>query len=137
MLVEIDVGADRCGVQPGAPAVGLAKQIAACANLRFAGLQAYQGSAQHIRKVDERREAITRAVDARASRRRVLLNEAGIACDYVTGAGTGSYMFEAASSVYHELQAGSYIFMDADYAKNEWTESGIRSSSTAFLCGRR
>jgi 3-hydroxy-D-aspartate aldolase len=124
VLVEIDVGAGRCGVQPGASAVQLAKQIAASANLRFAGLQAYQGSAQHIRKVAERRDAITRAV-AHVRETTRLLSEAGIACNYVTGAGTGSYMFEAASSVYHELQAGSYIFMDADYAKNEWTESGI------------
>ena len=124
VLVEIDVGAGRCGVQPGAPAVVLAKQIAACRNLRFAGLQAYQGSAQHIRKVGERRDAITRAVEHVRTTTR-LLSEAGIACNYVTGAGTGSYMFEAASSVYHELQAGSYLFMDADYAKNEWTESGI------------
>ena len=124
VLVEIDVGAGRCGAQPGAPAVTLAKQITACGSLRFAGLQAYQGSAQHIRNVDARREAITRAVaHVRATTR--LLTAAGIACDYVTGAGTGSYMFEAASSVYHELQAGSYIFMDADYAKNDWTESGI------------
>ncbi|MDB5810322.1 MAG: D-3-hydroxyaspartate aldolase [Betaproteobacteria bacterium] len=124
VLVEIDVGAGRCGVQPGAPAVMLAKKITACANLRFAGLQAYQGPAQHIRKVDDRRNAIARAVEhVRLTTR--LLAEAGIACEYVTGAGTGSYMFEAASSVYHELQAGSYIFMDADYAKNEWTESGI------------
>jgi D-serine deaminase-like pyridoxal phosphate-dependent protein len=124
VLVEVDVGAGRCGVQPGAPVVALAQRITASGNLRFAGLQAYQGSAQHIRKVDERRDAISRAVGhVRATTR--LLDEAGIACDYVTGAGTGSYMFEAASSVYHELQAGSYIFMDADYAKNEWTESGI------------
>ena len=43
----------------------------------------------------------------------------------MTGAGTGTYLFEAASSVYDELQAGSYIFMDADYARNDWTESGI------------
>jgi D-serine deaminase-like pyridoxal phosphate-dependent protein len=124
VLVEIDVGAGRCGVQPGAPAVALAAHIVACRNLRFAGLQAYQGSAQHIRKVGARREAIARAVEhVRMTTR--LLSAAGIACDYVTGAGTGSYMFEAASNVYHELQAGSYIFMDADYAKNEWTESGI------------
>jgi 3-hydroxy-D-aspartate aldolase len=124
ILVEIDVGAGRCGAQPGAPAVVLAKHIAASGNLRFAGLQAYQGSAQHIRKVADRRDAIARAVDYVRTTTR-LLEEAGLHCDYVTGAGTGSYMFEAASSVYHELQAGSYIFMDADYAKNEWTESGI------------
>ena len=124
ILVEIDVGAGRCGAQPGAPAVALAKQIAGAGNLRFAGLQAYQGSAQHIRKVADRRDAIVRAVDCVRTTTR-LLDEAGLHCDYVTGAGTGSYMFEATSSVYHELQAGSYIFMDADYAKNEWTESGI------------
>ena len=123
VLVEIDVGAHRCGVQPSAPAVALAKQIAACRNLRFAGLQAYQGAAQHVRKVSDRREAIARAVEHVRTTTR-LLDEAGIKCDYVTGAGTGSYIFEAASAVYHELQAGSYIFMDADYAKNEWTESG-------------
>jgi D-serine deaminase-like pyridoxal phosphate-dependent protein len=54
-----------------------------------------------------------------------MLKDAGIPCNHVTGAGTGSYMFEAASGIYTELQAGSYIFMDADYARNEWTESGI------------
>ena len=43
----------------------------------------------------------------------------------MTGAGTGTYLFEAASKVYDELQPGSYIFMDADYARNDWTESGI------------
>jgi D-serine deaminase-like pyridoxal phosphate-dependent protein len=102
----------------------LAKLIAQSANLRFAGLQAYQGSAQHIRKVSERRDAIARAVELVRTTTR-LLGEAGIPCNYVTGAGTGSYMFEAASNVYHELQAGSYIFMDADYARNDWTESGI------------
>jgi 3-hydroxy-D-aspartate aldolase len=124
VLVEIDVGAHRCGIAPGAPAVALARQIATCSNLRFAGLQAYQGAAQHVRRVAERREAIARAVeDVRTTTR--LLDGAGIRCDYVTGAGTGSYMFEAMSSVYHELQAGSYIFMDADYARNDWTESGI------------
>jgi 3-hydroxy-D-aspartate aldolase len=124
VLVEVDVGAHRCGVLPGAPAVALAQAIASSNNLRFAGLQAYQGAAQHVRRVAERREAIARAVDDVRNTQR-LLRAAGIACDYVTGAGTGSYLFEAASSVYTELQAGSYVFMDADYARNEWVESGI------------
>ena len=124
VLVEIDVGAHRCGVQPGAPAVALARAIAASGSLRFAGLQAYQGAAQHVRKVRDRREAIERAVQ-HVEATVGMLAAAGIECNYVTGAGTGSYMFEAASKVYHELQAGSYIFMDADYARNDWTESGI------------
>ena len=62
VLVEVNVGANRCGVEPGEPAVALARKIAACSNLRFAGLQAYHGSAQHLRKVEERRAAIEQAV---------------------------------------------------------------------------
>ncbi len=45
-LVEIDCGAGRCGVEPGEPAVALAQRIAASGGLKFAGLQAYQGSAR-------------------------------------------------------------------------------------------
>src|SRR5688572_24945387 len=124
VLVEVNVGANRCGVEPGAPAVKLAQQVAACPNLRFAGLQAYQGGAQHLRKVEERRAAIEKAVAAvRATVE--ALDKAGIKCEKVTGAGTGTYLFEATSGVYDEIQAGSYIFMDVDYGRNEWTESGI------------
>ena len=124
VLVEIDVGANRCGVEPGEAAVRLAREIAGSANLRFAGLQAYHGSAQHLRKVEERRAAIEGAVE-RVKSTRKLLAAAGIDCSKVTGAGTGTYAFEAASAAYDELQPGSYIFMDADYARNDWTESGI------------
>jgi D-serine deaminase-like pyridoxal phosphate-dependent protein len=124
VLVEVNVGANRCGVEPGEPALTVAQAIAACRTLRYAGLQAYQGGAQHMRKVEERRAAIAAAVDG-VQRTLALIEKAGLPRGKVTGAGTGTYLFEAASPVYDELQVGSYIFMDADYAKNEWTESGI------------
>ena len=124
VLVEVNVGANRCGVEPGEPAVVLAKRIAFSGNLRFAGLQAYQGAAQHLRKVGERRAAIEQAV-ARVKTSTVAIEQAGIVCERVTGAGTGTYVFEAVSGVYDEIQPGSYIFMDVDYGRNEWTESGI------------
>jgi len=124
VLVEINVGANRCGVEPGEPALALAREIVACPHLRFAGLQAYHGPAQHVRDVAERRAAIASAVEkARATRE--LLERHGIPCPKITGAGTGTYLFEATSAVYDELQPGSYVFMDGDYARNDWTESGI------------
>ena len=46
------------------------------------------------------------------------MRQQGIACPIVGGAGTGTYELEAASGVYNEIQAGSYCFMDVDYAKN-------------------
>ncbi len=117
VLVEVNVGADRCGVEPAEPALALARQIAGSRGLRFAGLQAYHGAAQHIRDYARRKEAIQAA--AEKTRRTVeLLRRHGLACELVSGAGTGTYPFEAASGVWNELQAGSYIFMDADYLKN-------------------
>lgn len=133
VLVEVNVGANRCGAEPGEPAFKLAQQIHQSKNLRFAGLQAYQGGAQHLRKTEERRAAIEGACE-KVKRTTALLDKAGIPCERVTGAGTGSYMFEATSKVYHELQTGSYIFMDVDYSKNDWTESGIpRFEHSLFL----
>jgi 3-hydroxy-D-aspartate aldolase len=117
VLVEIDVGAGRCGVAPGPDAVALAQRIAASRNLVFGGLQAYHGSAQHKRTVEERRRMIEGAVDA--SRRTVeQLRQQGLECPIVGGAGTGTFELESHSGVYTEIQAGSYVFMDADYARN-------------------
>ena len=123
VLVEIDVGAGRCGIAPGAPAVALAEAIAEAPVLRFAGLQAYHGSAQHIRDHGERKAAIDGAI---AVTRETVeqLAARGLACDIVGGAGTGTFEMEAASGVYTELQAGSYIFMDADYARNRKADGG-------------
>ena len=117
VLVEIDVGAGRCGVAPGPDAVALAERIAGSKHLIFGGLQAYHGSAQHRRTPAERHELIGKAVDA--SRRTVeQLRQQGLECAIVGGAGTGTFEIESASGVYNEIQAGSYVFMDADYARN-------------------
>ena len=118
VFVEIDVGQGRCGVAPGAAAVALALEIRKHPALRFAGLQAYHGGAQHLRSAQERRLAISAALNA-VVRTRQLLAEEGLTVDLVTGAGTGTLVLEAASGVYGELQAGSFMFMDADYARNE------------------
>ena len=118
VLVEIDVGQGRCGVSPGAPALALAQAVARLTQLRFAGLHAYHGRAQHLRSAAERREAIAAAVQA-ARHTRDLITAAGLPVPLVTGSGTGTLVHEAASGVYGELQAGSFLFMDADYARNE------------------
>lgn len=117
VLVEIDVGGKRCGVAPGAAAVGLAKRIASSPALTFGGLQAYHGSAQHLRTPAERRAAIAAATDATRTTMQILA-DAGFSCRTVGGAGTGTFTLEGASGVWNELQAGSYIFMDADYGRN-------------------
>jgi 3-hydroxy-D-aspartate aldolase len=115
-LVEIDVGAGRCGVDAGAPATALAGKIAQARGLKFSGLQAYQGSAQHKHTLAERQALIDEAV-ARVNKTVEMLEAEGLACEIVGGAGSGSYEIETASGAYNELQCGSYIFMDADYGR--------------------
>ena len=117
VFIEIDVGQGRCGVPPGEAAVALAHAIDGQRSLRFAGLQAYHGRAQHLRSIEERRDAIARAA-ADVRRTRALIEAAGLPVALVTGAGTGTFALEAASGVWGELQAGSFLFMDADYAQN-------------------
>jgi len=116
VLVEIDCGAGRCGVRYGQPVVDLAKAIVAAAGLTFAGLQGYQGPAQHIYGYRERKATIGEAI--RQVRKTVeLLKAEGLECAIVGGGGTGSYYFEGKSGVYNELQCGSYAFMDAEYQR--------------------
>ena len=119
VLVEIDVGANRCGAEAGPPALALARVVNGLPNLRFDGLQAYHGAAQHLRAVEERRAAIEQATE-KARRTRDLIEDEGLDCEIITGAGTGTFLFEQASGVYNELQPGSYVLMDADYGRNQW-----------------
>jgi D-serine deaminase-like pyridoxal phosphate-dependent protein len=132
VYIEVNVGANRCGVAPGDAAAPLARQIAASAPLRFAGLQCYHGSAQHLRSPQARTDAIRSAADA--ARLTVKAIEAcGIAVERVTGAGTGSFMHERSSGVFNEVQAGSYVFMDRDYGDNQRGEGDIAFEHALFV----
>jgi len=123
VLVEIDCGSRRCGIAPGRPAAEIASAIAASPHLTFAGLQAYYGSAQHFRTDSERRTAIASAGEL-VRETLAELDREGLSCRIIGGAGTGTLELEAASGIWNELQPGSYIFMDADYARNQKADGG-------------
>jgi 3-hydroxy-D-aspartate aldolase len=64
----------------------------------------------------ERKRAIRNTIDITRSTVR-LLDQNGLRCEVVSGAGTGTYAFEGSSGVFTELQVGSYAFMDCEYAR--------------------
>ena len=119
VFVEIDVGQGRCGVSPAA-AGALARHVVS-RGLRFAGLQAYQGGAQHKRGAAER-EGAAHVAASLVREAQMSIASAGIECPLVTGGGTGTFVFDTTSGVYGELQAGSYLFMDGEYADIEPAE---------------
>jgi D-serine deaminase-like pyridoxal phosphate-dependent protein len=96
------VRGDLCGVEPGEPALALTRAVAGRRTSPSPDCRPYHGSAQHLRGWDERRQAITQAVD-KAGRTRDLLARHGIAC--LTGTGTGSFEFEAAN---HDREGGPF-----------------------------
>jgi D-serine deaminase-like pyridoxal phosphate-dependent protein len=122
VLVELDVGGGRCGVGSTEDALLLATMISQTPGLSFDGLQAYHGRAQHLRSPAERQAAIESACRVTEGAVQVI-RQTGLSCRVVTGAGTGTFAAEAASELYTELQCGSYVFMDADYARNQPDES--------------
>lgn len=133
VLVEIDVGQKRCGVQTPEEAVSLARLVQKLPNITFAGVQAYHGGLQHKRSLDQRQKAADKAVrtiraylDAFAA--------AGIACPVVSGGGTGTAAFDVTSQVYTEIQAGTYAFMDTDYAGIDWGDA-LSFRHSLFLLG--
>ncbi|QNM94685.1 DSD1 family PLP-dependent enzyme [Chitinimonas koreensis] len=139
VLVEVDIGQERCGVADAPAVLRLLEALAAHPQLRFKGLQAYHGAIQHLRGHAERAAAAARAAERTAA---VLaeLQRAGVRCEVVTGGGTGSVEFDLASGVYTEVQPGSYPFMDADYGSSEYGdalrfEHSLFLASTVMSCG--
>ncbi len=113
VLVDYGAGFHRTGTATEADAVALAKTIRGLPNLTLRGLQAYAGNIQHIA---DRTERAARATWLRGSVARILAAGAaeGIAFPIVTGAGTGTHDMDAAP--FTEIQPGSYLFGDAQYA---------------------
>ena len=132
VYIELEVGMRRCGIPPGPQAVELARQIVQSKNLRFAGLHAYHGRAQHMRSMEERHAAIEGSAQHVYEMKR-LLQAANIECPIVTGAGSGTFMLEVEAGAWDEIQPGSYAFMDVDYAKNEWAAPLPRFEHALFI----
>jgi D-serine deaminase-like pyridoxal phosphate-dependent protein len=116
ILVEVDIGMNRCGVQPGAPALSLAQQVTDSPNLQLAGLMGYEGHLVSIADSKERRTRVLQAL-VPLQETRDLLQKNGLSVAIVSGGGTGTYDISGAQPPMTEIEAGSYVFMDASYIK--------------------
>jgi len=116
VLVEINIGHNRCGVIPGPGVVELARRAAEAPGVRFAGLMGYEGHIIDLEDKETRdqsaRECLQRLVDARAD-----VEESGLEVEICSSSGTGDYYIATTCEGVTEVQAGSYALMDAAYAK--------------------
>lgn len=113
-LVEYEIGMQRCGVSTKEEVFALANLIENSGSLVFDGLQVYAGHISHVESL-EKREEITLKNYAKIKEVIAYLKERNISVDIVSGGSTGTAQIKAKGGIYNELQAGSYLFMDATY----------------------
>lgn len=115
VLVDIDVGQNRAGVVDIADCIATAKAIDLAENLIFAGIQGFAGQAQHLVEETARSRAAGEVAGYLRQCVEALRHE-GLDASRITGSGTGTSLYDS-DGPFTELQAGSYLFMDADYAR--------------------
>jgi D-serine deaminase-like pyridoxal phosphate-dependent protein len=116
VLVDVNVGQDRTGVDPGEPALALARRVIELPGLRLRGVQGYEGHLQHIYDEQERAVACRAAMGKLAETVR-LLRDRGLPVEIVSTAGTGTHRIAGEIPEVTELQPGSYVVMDSDYGQ--------------------
>ncbi len=115
-FVEYEIGMERCGVSDKEQVLALAKFIDECPHLVFDGIQAYAGHISHTVSLEERAER-TEENSQKIRELMEYLKVNGVHPRTMSGGSTGTSVIKAKENLYTELQAGSYLFMDATYAE--------------------
>jgi len=114
VVIEVDVGHHRAGVDPGKDAVPLAQATLASRGLTFRGLMGYEGHISLMEKFEDRKHECMKSMQ-KAIQTKDSLEDAGINVDMMSFGGTGTYNFIADYPEVTEIQAGSYVTMDVVY----------------------
>ena len=115
VVVEVNVGMDRCGVLPGDPVVALSRLVAASEGLRYAGLMGWEGHTMAMPDSPEKRQAVEKAMGLLTMSAQKC-REAGLTVEIVSCGGSGTFMISAWIPGITEVQAGGGIFNDLVYA---------------------
>jgi D-serine deaminase-like pyridoxal phosphate-dependent protein len=124
VLVELDIGMARCGVQAGTPALDFIKEILEMPGINFRGIQAYEGHAVLLRNILDKQAAMQKSLSMLTDTVR-LLEDNGVSIEIISGGGTGTYDISGNNTVMNEIQAGSYALMDWYYkdTKSEFRQA--------------
>lgn len=114
-FIEYEIGMERCGVSKKEDVLSLVKLIDSCPHLVFDGIQAYAGHISHVVSIEERKVATKNNFD-KIKELIKYLTDNGFKPRVLSGGSTGTAQIKAKDNLYNELQAGSYLFMDATYS---------------------
>jgi D-serine deaminase-like pyridoxal phosphate-dependent protein len=114
VLVEVNIGHNRCGVAPFAPVLDLVRFVAAQPGLTFRGLMGYDGHCT-LKVEENERESLSLMANTLLADTRRYLEAAGIKVPIVSAGGTFTFRYAATVAGITELQAGSYLLMDTGF----------------------
>jgi D-serine deaminase-like pyridoxal phosphate-dependent protein len=111
IMVEVDTGMDRCGVDTAKECLVLARQVMELPGLRFEGITGYEGhcslTPDSELRHERQREAMTFFTGVAD-----LLDANGIPCKIRSAGGIATWRWTAGYPGLTEIQAGTYVVMD-------------------------
>jgi D-serine deaminase-like pyridoxal phosphate-dependent protein len=116
VLVDVEVGGKRTGIEPGEPAVDLGRRVTGARSLNLRGLQGYAGHCAHVEGWAARKKSSHRWME-RLMKTRALFERHGLPVEIVTGGSSGTFDIDIELAGLTELQSGSYCVMDLDYRR--------------------
>jgi D-serine deaminase-like pyridoxal phosphate-dependent protein len=112
VLVKVDVGFHRCGIDPAASdAVAMIKAVAALPGLRLKGLLSHAGHAYHAHSEDEMKamaEDEARTMRELADKCRA----AGVTIDEISAGATPPARYSIKQKGFTEYRPGNYVYFD-------------------------
>jgi D-serine deaminase-like pyridoxal phosphate-dependent protein len=114
VVIEVDTGLARAGIQPGDACLALAQAIIAHPTLKFSGLMTWEGHTAAIRDPAEKARQVELSL-AQLVMSAETCRRAGIPVEIVSCGGTGTYWLSAACPGITEIQAGGGVFGDVRY----------------------
>jgi D-serine deaminase-like pyridoxal phosphate-dependent protein len=135
VLVEINIGHNRCGVEPYEHALEMARAVQDTPGVRFMGLMGYDGHC--TRSVDaSKREACARRANRILVETREYIEKAGLGVEIVSGSGTYTYKYATQFDGITEIQAGTYLLMDTTFRESGATEFELTLTVLATIISR-
>ncbi len=114
VAIEVNIGMNRAGVEPGPPVVALAREIASRPGLRFVGVTGWESQATTIADPPDKERTVRNAVAALTASARAC-TAAGHSVAVVSCGGTGTFPYCAQQPGVTEVQVGGAIFSDMHY----------------------
>lgn len=135
VLVEVNVGMNRAGAEPGEPVLRLSEYAASLSGLRYSGVMGWEGHATTIPNIDEKRAVIHRDV-GKLVQSAELCREAGLPATIVSCGGTGTYWITCMMDGPTEIQAGGGIFNDVHYSEHYGIDHEFAMTVVATVVSR-